>query len=146
MEIHHITVQPALPEAIFYASSFLRELNRTNPIAVAKPNPTREGGCSSRQCIIGDDGFSIDNLVGRKPDPANAGNYLWLIKWYGFGVEDSTWKPTVTFDSAALIVEWYEAAQKEGHSQKYLASQESESDVILIGDAKGKGPWPESDD
>ncbi|KAG8835282.1 hypothetical protein FRC18_000722 [Serendipita sp. 400] len=112
----------------------------------AKPNPTREGGCSSRQCIIGDDGFSIDNLVGRKPDPANAGNYLWLIKWYGFGVEDSTWKPTVTFDSTALIVEWYEAAQKEGHSQKYLASQESESDVILIGDAKGKGPWPESDD
>lgn len=55
--------------------------------SVVKMEPSREGGCCAVQCILGDDGYSVDGIVGRKPDVDNPPHFLWLIKWYEYVLE-----------------------------------------------------------
>ncbi|CAG7854591.1 SubName: Full=Uncharacterized protein {ECO:0000313/EMBL:CCA68675.1} [Serendipita indica DSM 11827] len=74
-----------------------------------------------------------------KPDPNHPPNFLWLLKWCEFGIEECTWKPTHTFDGTTLIKEFYAAAQAEELDLTYEVSADK---VILLNEAREfVGTW-----
>ncbi|PVG03286.1 hypothetical protein CPB86DRAFT_779627 [Serendipita vermifera] len=70
--------------------------------------------CAAAECRMQEEVYSIERLVGRKPCAEEPGQFAWLVKWDGYGIEQCTWKPTWTFDSASLIREFHASALKEG--------------------------------
>ncbi|CAG8537479.1 12152_t:CDS:2 [Acaulospora colombiana] len=98
----------------------------------------KQNECAAADCRI-QEAYLIERLVGRKPCAEQPGQFAWLVKWDGYGIEQCTWKPTWTFDSASLIREFHASAVKEGIGMDVLLEPVTKGDqssgVILLQEA-----------
>ncbi|KZV65760.1 hypothetical protein PENSPDRAFT_737504 [Peniophora sp. CONT] len=73
-------------------------------------------GCPKPKATNGKD-FFVEKLVGRKPDKHRPGEYLWLVEWAGYPIEQCTWQHEEDMgDSPTLIREFVAEVTKEGKS------------------------------
>jgi hypothetical protein len=105
-------------------------------------------------CMVGKVGgvsriLNISSSLASSSSPLSL--LLPLVLSFRYGVEQCTWKPTWTFDSANLIHEFHASALKEGIEMEVLLQpvvNEKASGVVLLREAMeytgvcgGSGQW-----